>query len=108
VSIVAGQFLNFSVCYRLGKIRVLYGNKVGDVIPWCREFPFSLLHRPQYVGTLLSIWGFFWQWAFPMTIGTFCLLFKQPITLWVPILGSREEQSENTRRWIAAGAPPPS
>jgi len=25
----------------------------------CREFPFSLLSYPQYVGTMLTIWGVF-------------------------------------------------
>jgi phosphatidyl-N-methylethanolamine N-methyltransferase len=64
-SIVAGQFLNFSVFYRLGKIGVFYGNTFGYVIPWCREFPFSLLKHPQYVGALLSIWGFFLTMRFP-------------------------------------------
>lgn len=64
-SIFAGQFLNFSVFYRLGKIGVFYGNKFGYVIPWCREFPFSLLQHPQYVGALLSIWGFFLALRFP-------------------------------------------
>jgi len=64
-AIVTGQFLNFSVFYRLGKIGVFYGNKYGYVVPWCREFPFSLLTHPQYVGTLLSIWGFFLAMRFP-------------------------------------------
>jgi len=65
VAIVAGQFLNFSVFYRLGKIGVFYGNKFGYVVPWCREFPFSLLRHPQYMGVLLSIWGFFLAMRFP-------------------------------------------
>jgi phosphatidyl-N-methylethanolamine N-methyltransferase len=57
--IVAGQILNFSVFYRLGTNGVFYGNQFGYEIRWCREFPFSLLKHPQYVGTLFSIWGFF-------------------------------------------------
>lgn len=68
--IVAGQILNFSVFYRLGTTGVFYGNQFGYKIRWCREFPFSLLKHPQYVGTLFSIWGFFlamrsvgdWYW----------------------------------------------
>lgn len=63
--IVAGQTLNFSVFRRLGKVGVFYGNKFGYEIPWCREFPFSLLQHPQYVGTLFSIWGFFLATCFP-------------------------------------------
>ncbi|MGH7963640.1 MAG: methyltransferase [Candidatus Binatia bacterium] len=63
--IVAGQVLNFGVFYRLGKIGVFYGNKFGYEIPWCREFPFSLLRHPQYVGALVSVWGFFVVIGFP-------------------------------------------
>jgi hypothetical protein len=63
--IVAGQILNVSVFYRLGRIGVFYGNKFGYEIPWCRAFPFSWLQHPQYVGTLLSIWGFFLLMRFP-------------------------------------------
>jgi methylene-fatty-acyl-phospholipid synthase len=63
--IIVGQILNFSVFYRLGTVGVFYGNRFGYEIPWCREFPFSLLQHPQYVGTLLSIWGFFLIMCFP-------------------------------------------
>ena len=63
--IVVGQILNLSVFYRLGTVGVFYGNRFGYEIPWCREFPFSLLHHPQYVGTLLSIWGLFLAICFP-------------------------------------------
>jgi phosphatidyl-N-methylethanolamine N-methyltransferase len=61
----AGQMLNASVFYRLGKIGVFYGNQFGYDIPWRREFPFSCLKHPQYVGALLSIWGFFLVMRFP-------------------------------------------
>jgi phosphatidyl-N-methylethanolamine N-methyltransferase len=63
--IVAGQILNFSVFYRLGKAGVFYGNKLGYDLPWCRAFPFSLLEHPQYVGALCAIWGFFLITRFP-------------------------------------------
>jgi methylene-fatty-acyl-phospholipid synthase len=63
--IVVGQILNLSVFYRLGKIGVFYGNKLGYKVPWCRRFPFSFLAHPQYVGALLSIWGFFLVMRFP-------------------------------------------
>ena len=64
-SSVAGQMRNFSAFYRLGKVGVFYGNKLGYEIPWCQKFPFALLKHPQYVGTLLSIWGFFLAMRFP-------------------------------------------
>ena len=63
--IIAGQTLNVSVFYRLGKIGVFYGDRFGHKVTWCREFPFSLCKHPQYAGTLLSIWGFFLVMRFP-------------------------------------------
>jgi hypothetical protein len=63
--IVAGQILNCGVFYRLGKVGVFYGNKLGYDIPWCRAFPFSWLTHPQYVGTVCTIWGFFVIMRFP-------------------------------------------
>ena len=50
---------------RLGKIGVFYGNRLGYHVPWCRNFPFSLMPHPQYVGAILSIWGFFMTIRFP-------------------------------------------
>ncbi|MGE4091755.1 MAG: hypothetical protein AB7G75_13035, partial [Candidatus Binatia bacterium] len=44
---------------------VLSGCRFGHEVPWCRDLPFSVLHPPQYVGTLLSIWGFFVAMRFP-------------------------------------------
>jgi methylene-fatty-acyl-phospholipid synthase len=63
--IAAGQFLSLSVFSRLGKAGVFYGNKLGYAIPWCRTFPFTWFTHPQYVGTVLSIWGFFFFMRFP-------------------------------------------
>jgi len=60
-----GQLLNLSVFHRLGKTGVFYGNRFGYAVPWCNRFPFSVLRHPQYVGTLLSIWGFFLVMRFP-------------------------------------------
>jgi methylene-fatty-acyl-phospholipid synthase len=65
--IVAGQILNVGVFYRLGSIGVFYGNRFGYDLAWCEEFPFSLLDHPQYVGALLSIWGFFIAMRFPFS-----------------------------------------
>jgi methylene-fatty-acyl-phospholipid synthase len=63
--VAAGQGLNVAVFHRLGKIGVFYGNKFGYRIPWSRKFPFSCLKHPQYLGALLSIWGFFLVMRFP-------------------------------------------
>jgi len=54
-----GQILNFSVFRRLGKVGVFYGTRFGRNVPWCDAFPFNVLNHPQYVGTVLSIWGIF-------------------------------------------------
>jgi len=63
--IIVGQVLNFGVFYRLGTTGVFYGNKFGYEIPWCDQLPFSLFKHPQYVGALVSIWGFFLAMRFP-------------------------------------------
>lgn len=60
-----GQLLNIGVFWRLGKIGVFYGNKLGHEVPWVKGFPFSLVPHPQYVGTLMSIWGVFLVMRFP-------------------------------------------
>jgi methylene-fatty-acyl-phospholipid synthase len=61
----SGQVLNLGVFHRLGKNGVFYGNRFGYAVPWCSRFPFSVLRHPQYVGTVLSIWGFFLMMRFP-------------------------------------------
>jgi hypothetical protein len=63
--IAVGQVLIFGVFYRLGTVGVFYGNRFGYDVEWCEQFPFSLLAHPQYVGALLSIWGFFLAMRFP-------------------------------------------
>jgi methylene-fatty-acyl-phospholipid synthase len=65
VLILVGQIFNGAVFYRLGKVGVFYGNKLGYDIPWSRDFPFSWLTHPQYVGSVCSIWGFFVLMRFP-------------------------------------------
>lgn len=65
ILISIGMFLNFSVFHSLGKVGVFYGNKLGYHVPWVEGFPFSVCRHPQYVGTLLSIWGFFLVMRFP-------------------------------------------
>jgi phosphatidyl-N-methylethanolamine N-methyltransferase len=63
--IATGQVLNFSVFYRLGETGVFYGNRFGYEVPWSTEFPFSLVKHPQYLGAVMSIWGFFLATRFP-------------------------------------------
>ena len=63
--IAGGQVLNAVVFYRLGAIGVFYGNRLGHSIPWCRKFPFSHFSHPQYLGAVLSVWGFFLIMRFP-------------------------------------------
>jgi phosphatidyl-N-methylethanolamine N-methyltransferase len=64
-AVVVGQFLNWSVFYRLRTVGVLYGDRLGHEVPWCRGFPFSLCSHPQYVGVVLTIWGFFFGMRYP-------------------------------------------
>jgi methylene-fatty-acyl-phospholipid synthase len=65
VLIAAGQALNWSVFYRLGVAGVFYGDRLGHPVEWCRAFPFSVFAHPQYVGVVLSIWGFFMAMRYP-------------------------------------------
>jgi UDP-2,3-diacylglucosamine pyrophosphatase LpxH len=63
--IVAGQILNGLVFYRLGRVGTFYGDRLGYDVVWCEAFPFSMLTHPQYIGTVMSIWGFFVIAHFP-------------------------------------------
>jgi phosphatidyl-N-methylethanolamine N-methyltransferase len=63
--VVVGQLLNLGVFYRLGAIGVFFGDRLGHVVPWRRDFPFSWVAHPQYVGTVLTIWGGFLIARFP-------------------------------------------
>ncbi len=63
--IAAGQTLNLSVFRALGKVGVFYGNRLGQRVPWQRTFPFTWFEHPQYLGTVLTIWGFFVVMRFP-------------------------------------------
>jgi phosphatidyl-N-methylethanolamine N-methyltransferase len=63
--IAIGQMLNLGVFLQLGKVGVFCGNRLGYHVPWCQNFPFSLLKHPQYVGAILTIWGFFMTTRFP-------------------------------------------
>lgn len=63
--LLAGQALNFGVFWRLGKVGVFYGNRLGHQVPWVTGFPFSVVRHPQYVGTLISILGIFLIMRYP-------------------------------------------
>ncbi len=65
--VLVGQLLNYSVFRRLGRVGVFYGCRFGHPVQWCTEFPFSVLKHPQYVGALLTIWGFFLLIRFPQS-----------------------------------------
>ena len=65
VLIAIGQLLNVGVFVQLGKIGVFYGNRLGYQVPWREGLPFSIFRHPQYVGAVLSVWGFFMTTRFP-------------------------------------------
>lgn len=63
--LVVGQLLNARVFWLLGTDGVFYGKHFGLPVPWRVEFPFSWMAHPQYLGTCLSIWGFFLVARYP-------------------------------------------
>jgi methylene-fatty-acyl-phospholipid synthase len=86
--ILTGQLLSAAVFRKLGNAGVFYGNRLGHELPWVTGFPFNVVRHPQYVGTVLSIWGLFLIMRFPHT--DWC---------WLPLLetiyyglGARYEQ----------------
>ena len=65
VLVAGGQILNLLVFYRLGRVGVFFGDRLGHAVIWCEAFPFSRLDHPQYLGSVLTIWGFFLLARFP-------------------------------------------
>ncbi len=63
--VAIGQVLNWGVFYRLRYAGVFFGDRLGYEIPWSRAFPFSWVAHPQYLGTVLTIWGLFLAVRFP-------------------------------------------
>jgi methylene-fatty-acyl-phospholipid synthase len=63
--VACGQLLNVAVFSRLKTTGVFYGARFGHAVRWQSGFPFSLFRHPQYVGTVLSVWGFFLIMRFP-------------------------------------------
>lgn len=62
---LVGQILSVLVFYRLGRVGIFFGDRLGYEVDWCRAFPFSVLSHPQYVGAVMTIWGFFLITRFP-------------------------------------------
>ena len=63
--VAIGQMLTASAFFRLGRMGVFYGSRLGHDVPWCRQFPYSMCSHPQYLGAVLSIWGLFMIIRFP-------------------------------------------
>lgn len=64
---LAGQALVMIGFYRLGRVAVFFGDRLGYDAPWCSAFPFSVLPHPQYLGAVVSIWAFFAVMRYPHT-----------------------------------------
>jgi len=60
-----GQALNFGVIFRLKSDGMFYGNRFGRSIEWQTGFPFSVVPHPQYLGALISVWGFMLIMRYP-------------------------------------------
>lgn len=63
--VLVGQVLNLSTFWQLGRVGIFYGVRFGYSIPWCTGFPFSVCPHPQYLGTVMSIWGVFLLFRYP-------------------------------------------
>lgn len=59
---VLGQTLNAGTYKAIGHVGVYYGFKLGHAVPWVDGFPFSVVAHPQYVGSVLSVWGAAVMW----------------------------------------------
>jgi len=106
VLVLAGQVLNVSVFYRLGRIGVFFGDRLGHPRPWCRSFPFSLHSHPQYVGAAMTIWGIFIAMRFPHADWSALPILE---TVYYAV-GAVLEQGGRGRRGVGAGSiplPPP-
>ena len=54
------QILNVSIYKAIGADGVYYGVRLGKQVPWVTGFPFNMsLSHPQYVGSVLTVWGCF-------------------------------------------------
>lgn len=56
--IALGQALNYATFRALGRSGVYYGTRLGHKgLPWVHSYPFNVVPHPQYVGSVLTIWG---------------------------------------------------
>lgn len=52
-----GQSLNAGIFSAIGHAGVYYGFKLGSKVPWVTGWPFDTVKHPQYVGSVLTVWG---------------------------------------------------
>lgn len=57
VLVCYGQSLNVGIFQAIGHDGVYYGFKLGKKIPWVTGWPFDTVAHPQYVGSVLTVWG---------------------------------------------------
>lgn len=57
--IMVGQLLNLSVYYTLGPEGVYYGSLYNKNLPIISGWPFNVCRDPQYVGSVLTLYGIF-------------------------------------------------
>ena len=51
--------LNLSIYHAIGRDGVYYGCRLGKDVPWVSGWPFNVVQHPQYVGSILTVWGCF-------------------------------------------------
>jgi phosphatidyl-N-methylethanolamine N-methyltransferase len=51
------QVLNVKTFDAIGAVGVYYGTKLGHRVDWNNGFPFNVVSHPQYVGSVLTVWG---------------------------------------------------
>jgi protein-S-isoprenylcysteine O-methyltransferase Ste14 len=51
------QVLNVAIYRAIGRAGVYYGFKLRSPVPWHTGFPFNVVSHPQYVGSILTVWG---------------------------------------------------
>lgn len=89
--IACGQVLNFAVYNALGADGVCYGFLFGKDIPWVTGFPFNIgIRHPQYVGAVISLWGFFMIFVTPKTLGP-SIAGALLISVYYTLIGKMEE-----------------
>eukprot|EP00884_Botryococcus_braunii_P006396 jgi/Botrbrau1/15758/Bobra.4_1s0122.1 len=57
IATTVGQVLNVKTFDAIGAVGVYYGVKLGHRVEWNDGFPFNVVSHPQYVGSVLTVWG---------------------------------------------------